>query len=455
MKLSSTQLLLTLLSQATAHILLIYPPPRINRGDLNSFDTTGPNVCNENDGCDSFCGVSINEKNAPITELPVKTDIEFKWMVTVPHENSKGEFKYRISLNGQGDGDANFDDPANLIGYGSDKNFDASKGDFGEYTFTGRIPTSFLDNCSDPASPCALQLFDGAYYVSCANVVLVAGEDGANTSGGGGGGGGDSDGDGDSVGQGTNNNSGSNNNNGNGQSGQGSGGGNNNGNNGQSGQGSDGGDDQDSTEPLVDLYPEGTLVNGTFVEHSVKLANSTGSDDLGFCPDISGSSVHGNLSCYSVQGGSCQAFGTETSFGYRDSETNPAIYATHFGGYSEKAANASECAELPTVYDTPGCLTAYGMKGIPQPFTNKNIQEGARVGLFECSDSPTQRFFYTHTGKFQILHPKNKNVFCLGMGEEITPTPDGSVERELKLMSCNETVTDPQLITWQITPPLR
>ena len=107
------------IGMASAHVVLVAPVPRTNNDYLFSFE---PGVCNpdDNDGqgaCDAFCGDPyLDPTGYPLTTLPVGVPLMIRWQTTVAH----APYKFRISLNQQGDGDNHFDAPRNILATVSD-----------------------------------------------------------------------------------------------------------------------------------------------------------------------------------------------------------------------------------------------------------------------------------------------------------------------------------------------
>lgn len=388
---------LLLLPQVSGHVLLEHPAPRV------PLDTVYDDSCAWRAGftCPSYCGGknagarNLN-KNYPVTELPVGEPILFEWYVKVAHR----PYQYRISLNAQGTGDANFDLEENRIALTEPfeyNGFDYDQHVNGTYT----IPESMYENCKDPSNPCSVQLWDAYYFVSCADVVLVKSEGG------------------DSAGaEGTAEDAST-----------------------PTSAPSSAPTSMPSSTPTVFRWPE---------DSSIMLADKTGEPNgLGFCLDLEGSIVNDTIRCRTVHGGSCDPGNVGKSFGYTDNLTMPYIYATHHTGWK------SSCYEI-LANDTSSkqaCLTAIVPEQNPsKPEKLAHIRIGAKVGLYRCDNLATQRFRYHESGQFQIIEPNNNRTFCLGMAAQISNATWGmGVERRMELMSCANT-TDPSLITWTVTP---
>jgi hypothetical protein len=158
-----------LISITSAHVVIVKPSARTDNDYLYSFEE---GVCNlAISSCNAFCGDSYSKEENPLTLLQVGVPITLKWKTNVAHE----PYQYRLSLNRQGGGDNNFDNPDNILV--SISNEDAADStnvrETGSFSATVTIPKEAMEKCSGDNDPCVLQLYDMYYFVSCANVLLT------------------------------------------------------------------------------------------------------------------------------------------------------------------------------------------------------------------------------------------------------------------------------------------
>jgi hypothetical protein len=148
---------------ALAHIRLDYPPAR----------HTGLN-----DVKDSPCGIIGSTRGANVTELEGGQELTVQWTETIHHPS---HFRLALLLDGQGFPDptsqSDLCDPAQdswCIADGIEDNNTTNGGTF-EYTFT--VPNVDCENCTLQLIQYMYQPSDPLYF-SCADLVIVAQDDG-------------------------------------------------------------------------------------------------------------------------------------------------------------------------------------------------------------------------------------------------------------------------------------
>ena len=166
----------TITTTAVGHVVLTYPTPRTDNDYLFSFEEGVCNPYDNNSGmhCASFCGDPYNPAVNPLTHIPAGVPVTVQWNVNVVHE----PYQYRLSFNSAaGGGDNYFDDPDHILTVVNNQDAVVAANNnslTGNFSTTVTFPASAIANCSQPATPCVLQLYDLYYFVSCANVVLLS-----------------------------------------------------------------------------------------------------------------------------------------------------------------------------------------------------------------------------------------------------------------------------------------